>query len=108
MEVVRVGPGAAGNLFYVSNEAPRRDAAAALMSVPVQPGDAWSAGPPVKLFDSPALLGPGGDCTYDASPDAQRFLVISAPTQPAATAAPRRLVIVQNWTEELKRIPPAR
>jgi hypothetical protein len=44
---------------------------------------------------------------YDASPDAQRFLVISAPTQPAATTAPRRFVVVQNWHEELKRALPA-
>jgi hypothetical protein len=92
----------------VSHDA-QRDAGAALMSVPVQPGDAWSAGTPVKLFDSPALLEQGGESrTYHASPDAQRFLVISSPTRHAATAAPRRIVIVQNWFEEVRRISPAR
>jgi hypothetical protein len=77
------------------------------MSVAVQTtGGAWSAGTPVKLFESPTLLGQSDDRTYDASPDGQRFLVISAPTRPATTAAPQRFVIVQNWAEELKRISP--
>lgn len=95
-------------LFYVSNAA-QRDGDAALMSVPVQPGDAWSAGTPVKLFDLPALFRQAGELrSYDVSPDAQRFLVISAPTRQAATAPPLRFVVVQNWFEELKRISPAR
>ena len=95
-------------LFYVSN-ADQRDAGAALMSVPVRSGDARSASTPVKLFDSPALLRQfGSERTYDASPDAQRFLVISARTRQAATAAPLRFVVVQNWHEELKRTLPAR
>jgi hypothetical protein len=46
--------------------------------------------------------------TYDASPDAQRFLVINAPTRQAAAAAPLRFVIVQNWFEELKRTLPSK
>jgi serine/threonine-protein kinase len=88
-------------LFYVSTDIQ----SAALMSVPVQTtGGAWSAGTPVKLFESPTLLGPSDDRTYDASPDGQRFLVISAPARPATAAAPQRFVVVQNWVEELKRI----
>lgn len=94
-------------LFYVSTAG--RDAGAALMSVAVQPGDVWSAGTALKLFESPALLASDiEDSPYDASPDAQRFLVISAPAKQAATATPQRFVVVQNWFEELKRTLPAR
>ena len=92
-------------LFYVSNDA-QGDGGAALMRVPVRPGDTWSAGTPVKLFDSPALR--GGEQPYDVSPDAQRFLVMSPPTRQAGTAAPLRFEVVQNWFEELKQIAPAR
>ena len=40
--------------------------------------------------------------TYDVSIDGKRFLMVK---QPANQAAPQ-IVVVQNWTEELKRLSP--
>jgi serine/threonine-protein kinase len=43
--------------------------------------------------------------TYDVSPDGRRFLLVKPVTGTAAdsVAQPLQIVIVQNWTEELKR-----
>jgi serine/threonine-protein kinase len=43
--------------------------------------------------------------TYDISPDGQRFLMIKAGGGSGQAAAPQ-IVVVQNWTEELKRLVP--
>jgi hypothetical protein len=45
---------------------------------------------------------------YDVSPDGQQFLMIKEASSTNQTAAPPSLVIVQNWTEELKRLVPTR
>ena len=42
--------------------------------------------------------------TYDVSTDGKRFLMVK---QPANQAAPQ-IVVVQNWTEELKRLAPTK
>jgi hypothetical protein len=42
---------------------------------------------------------------YDVTPDGKRFLML--PAGPSTdTGAERRIVIVQNWFEELKRLAP--
>jgi hypothetical protein len=47
--------------------------------------------------------------TYDVSPDGQRFLMIKVGGESDQTAAlPPSIVIVQNWSEELKRLVPTR
>lgn len=38
---------------------------------------------------------------YDVSPDGRRFLMIKPVTAAAVT---RRLIVIQNWPEELKRV----
>lgn len=79
-----------------------------LMSVPVKLGDTWSAGTPARLIEAPYFRGGGGNDSrmYDASPDGQRFLMIK-PEVPANQPA-ARIVVVQHWLEELKRLVPRR
>lgn len=87
-------------LFYL-------DGTGALVAVPVQTQPVFTAGNPAKLFDARYLsIRPAR--SYDVTPDGQRFLFIeNAPVADSsgAPAAPT-LVIVQNWTEELKRLVP--
>jgi serine/threonine-protein kinase len=86
-------------LFYIAPDG-------ALMSVAVQRGNTWTAGTPTKLFEGSYFRGGGGNDSrmYDVSPDGKRFLMIKqdvSPNQPAP-----RIVVVQNWLEELKHLVP--
>ena len=45
---------------------------------------------------------------YDISPDGQRFLMIKDGSGADAAAAPRNLIVVLNWVEELKRLVPTK
>jgi Tol biopolymer transport system component len=89
-------------LFYVGADG-------ALLRVPVEAsGATWNAGTPTKLLEGRYFTaGGGGGRTYDVSPDGQRFLMIKAPVTDAS-AAPPALIVVQHWTEELKRLVPSR
>lgn len=82
-------------LFYL-------DGSNTLIAVPVQTtGATLSAGNSARVFDR-AYATPVGFRTYDVSPDGQRFLMIK--DDPNATAA--GMVVVVNWSEELKaRVP---
>ena len=86
-------------LFY-------RDFNGAVMSVPVTLTSTFSAGTGRKLLDGSAYLGAGrfmSGRTYDLSLDGRRFLMLKADR-----SGSRSLVIILNWTEELKkRIPRA-
>ena len=44
--------------------------------------------------------------TYDISPDGQRFLMLKNADAPTQSSNVPRIVIVQNWLEELKRLVP--
>ena len=44
--------------------------------------------------------------TYDLTRNADRFIFLRI-RHPPATSAPREIHVVQNWTEELKRLVPA-
>jgi serine/threonine-protein kinase len=71
-----------------------------IWAVPVESSPTFRAGVPRKLFEGPyfaQLLGR----TYDVSPDGQRFLMIKP--SPESAAIRPRIVVVDNWTEELKR-----
>jgi serine/threonine-protein kinase len=91
-------------LFYISP-------AEALMRVGVERGQSWGATTPTMLLKTEgyftAVRGNPGR-TYDISPDGQRFLMIKLGGGPGQTAAPPNLIVVQNWTEELKRLVPIR
>ena len=82
---------------------------ATLMSVRVERGAAaWAAGTPTKLFTGqyfymPQAVGEGR--TYDVAPNGQRFLMIKEIRSDAA-AGPQNFIVVQNWSEELKRLVP--
>jgi hypothetical protein len=43
---------------------------------------------------------------YDVTPDGQHFLMVREIAQPPARLS--QIVLVQNWTEELKRVVPAK
>jgi serine/threonine-protein kinase len=86
-------------LFYVTP--------GGLMTVPIEPTNVSSMGKPERLLDDRYFFGTPffQGRTYDVSPDGKRFLTIKeAPEE----SSPSRLVVVLNWTEELKRRVPAR
>jgi serine/threonine-protein kinase len=88
-------------LFY-------RSLTGAVMRVAIPAGSRWTAGAPTELFEgsSYALGGrydvaSSGRRTYDVSTDGRRFLMIKNPDARATMPAPARIVVVQNWFEEL-------
>ena len=88
-------------LFYVSPTG-------ALMRVGVERGPSWAATTPTLLVKEGYFTSPGGHLgrTYDIAPDGQRFLMIKEGGGTDQTAAPASLIVVQHWTEELKRLVP--
>jgi Tol biopolymer transport system component len=73
----------------------------AVMAVPVETKPALHIGTSRRLFDGP-YAGADGDRKFDVTPDGRRFLMIERvdPTNG------HQLVVVLNWTEELKqRVP---
>jgi hypothetical protein len=66
----------------------------------------WSAGTPVQILNEAYFANAQGR-TYDVSPDDQRFLMIRLASSDR-TATPPQIVVVKNWTEELKRLVPPR
>jgi serine/threonine-protein kinase len=80
-------------LFYLQDNA--------MMAVAVKTESVFSFETPVQLFSSRYLTLPSPQArTYDVARDG-RFLMISLGDQRTA-AAPRRIVVVQNFGEELK------
>ena len=93
-------------LFYMAAPPNATEGIVSMMAVPVQTSPSLVLGTPVKLFEGPYFIGLAGR-TYDVSPDGKRFLMIKN-VSPGQTAADQRIVIVENWTEELKRLVPTR
>jgi len=60
----------------------------------------FERGPATVIFSDTCYLGTGQ--TWDVSPDGQRFLMV----KPDEDLREPRLVVVPNWTEELKRLVP--
>jgi Tol biopolymer transport system component len=88
-------------LFYL-------DAANAMNAVHVDTsGPTFVSAAPVKLFDTP-YFEPNPARHYDVSPDGQRFLMIKENTAARRGATPASMLLVQNWTEELKTRLPGR
>jgi serine/threonine-protein kinase len=86
-------------LFYLSP-------ANLLMGVLVEPGPSWRNSTPVQVLKTQYFeTGVGSARTFDISPDGRRFLMI----KPGGDDAPKSIVVVQNWHEELKqRVPTGR
>jgi len=83
-----------------------RSPTGAMMSAAVQLQPQLSIGTVTKLFEGPDYLGarPGfasGNPArqYDATADASRFLMVR---QPANTRDATRIIVIENWFEELK------
>jgi eukaryotic-like serine/threonine-protein kinase len=94
-----------------------------LMRVSVKTGATFERGTPEKVFDGPYLFRQPGQMLgrmYDVSADGQRFLMIkeispsrASPGFVAAGGADERptsarIILVQNWFEELKRLVPTK
>lgn len=82
-----------------------------LMQVPIDRGGAtWKAGVPARLLDNSHLwvLATFAGRSYDVSPDGQRFLAMKPTGRAEPAPVPSTLVVVQNWTEELKRLVPTK
>ena len=85
-------------LFYL-------DGAGAVTAVPVHTTPTFSVGNPTKLFDA-RYFAAGNGRTYDVSRDGQKFLMIKDNAGGDPTSPPTSMVVVLNWTEELKaRVP---
>ena len=88
-------------LFYASPTG-------ALMRVGVERASSWAATAPTTLVKEGYVTVPGGNPgrTYDISPDGQRFLMIKEGGGSDQTVEPPQVIVVQHWTEELKRLVP--
>jgi serine/threonine-protein kinase len=89
-------------LFYVAPTG-------AIMRVGVERGASWVATTPTMLVKEGYIVPGGGNGgrTYDLSSDSQRFLMIKNGGADQAGGAPK-IVVVQHWTEELKRLVPVK
>ena len=68
--------------------------------VPVRSETTLVAGRPRVLFEFAMFVAPGGR-PYDIAPDG-RFLIIRSGQAEAGGVTASNMVLVQNWTEELK------
>jgi Tol biopolymer transport system component len=91
-----------GDLFYRSLTGERMFA----VSVPTEP--ALKVERPVELFQGPYYISPGGSPRpqYDVMPDGQRFLLLASVPGTNTSGARPRMVVVQNWFDELRRLVP--
>ena len=95
----RDGPGMARELFY-------RDGDKMMAVAVITKGAGLDTGSARMLFEGrfATVGGSNLDTFYDVSPDGQRFLMIKSDETPGATG----VVVVQDWTNELKARVPAR
>jgi Tol biopolymer transport system component len=75
-----------------------------MMAVDITTQPAFSAGKPKMLFEGPYVPPSPTNSFYDVLADGQRFLMLK-PTEQAQAAT--QIVVVQNWSEELKRRVPS-
>jgi serine/threonine-protein kinase len=89
-------------LFYVAPSG-------AIWGVGVERTQSWAATAPTTVLKAGYVTSLGGNPgrTYDISADGQRFLMIKSGDASDPTTPPANLIVVQNWTEELKRLVPA-
>ena len=71
-----------------------------MMAVDIATQPSFTFGRPRMLFEGPYLPTPATSPNYGVSADGQRFLMLKPAEQ--AGAAPAKIVVVQNWFEELK------
>ena len=78
-----------------------------MFAVPLQSGTTLVAGRPHVLFELAMLLQSGGNRPYDIAPDG-RFMIIRTDQADAAGGTAANMIVVLNWTEELKRLVPTK
>jgi serine/threonine-protein kinase len=95
---------AKGDLFYRSLTGDR------MFSVSVATAPTLKVATPVPLFQGPYYIAPTGSPRpqYDVTPDGRRFLMLASIPGADSAAARPRVVVVQNWHEELKRLVPTK
>ncbi len=89
-------------LFY-------REPTGSVMRVGIERGTSWAASAPTQLFTANQYYFGGGEAfgrSYDVSRDGRRFLMIKDVAADPSSAP--TVVVVQNWTEELKRLVPTK
>ena len=93
-----------GDLFYRSSTGERMF----VVSVTTEP--TLKVERPVELFQGPYYISPTGSPRpqYDVTPDGQRVLVMVSTQGTSASVARPRMVVVQDWFDELKRLVPTR
>ena len=75
-----------------------------MMSVAISTQPSFAVGNPRQLFKGHYQLNATGIPEYDISPDRDQFLMVKPVEQ--EQAALTQINVVQNWTEELKRLVP--
>ena len=87
-------------LFYQTSDG-------AMMVADNETDPVFRPGTPEQLFRGPYLWGSvGGQYAFDYSPDEQAFLMIKEDPAAGASSDQQRIVVVQHWHEELKRLVP--
>jgi hypothetical protein len=92
-------------LYYVENASADGPLKIRVMAVPIATSPTLSAGTPRVLFEGPFRID-GPFRGYDVTPDGQRFLMVREVPQPPARIS--QMVLVQNWSQELKRLVPTK
>jgi hypothetical protein len=77
-----------------------------MLAVPVQSGTTLATGRPQVLFEFP-MVASLSFRPYDIAPDG-RFLIIRSEQPEAGGGTAPNLIVVQNWSEELKRLVPTK
>ncbi len=93
-----------GDLFYRSLAGERMFA----VSVTTEP--ALKVDRPVELFQGNYYISPAGSPRpqYDVARDGQRLLLLAPPPRTNTSGDRPRIVVVQNWLDELTRLVPTR
>jgi eukaryotic-like serine/threonine-protein kinase len=89
-------------LFYIAFGP---DEKATMMAATITTTPSFSIGTPRKLFEGIFTVSSGAR-SYDVTPDGRRFIMVQPHEQ--APLPVSQIVVVQNWSEELKRIAPAK
>jgi Tol biopolymer transport system component len=100
-------------LVYVERRADFALGAGQLVAVDVRTQPTFSFGKPTPLPISEGVQFVGGGRQYDITPDGKQFIVVMDPSTSASPAGTRRppptqINVVINWSEELKRLVPAK
>jgi hypothetical protein len=77
------------------------------MGVRVEGGPSWRSSSPERVLQGEYFYTTGNNPrSFDIAPDGRRFLMIKEGGSAATTAIRNRIVFVQHWVEELKRLVP--